>query len=142
MTSPNPNGIPSSSPGLRGTSYPGFTVKRNPNPNGVVSSRAESQMAATPLGLMKTLIRVPRVARASQPWAGGHSPVGAKERDLLFHDTVAQTILSGAFPSDPQTGLSALLSLNAPSHPIRNRLLRLTAASPDLLAVIKQEGKV
>jgi|GEM_PF-2859754 len=27
----------------------------------------------------------------------------------------------------------------APSHPIRNRLL--TADSPDLLAVIKQEGK-
>ncbi len=62
--------------------------------------------------------------------------------DLLFHDNVAQTILSGSFPADPQTGLSALLSLNAPSHPIRNRLLRLTADSPDLLAVIKQEGKV
>jgi len=26
--------------------------------------------------------------------------------------------------------------------PIRNRLLRVTADSPDLLAVIKQEGKV
>ena len=33
-------------------------------------------------------------------------------------------------------------TLNAPSHPIRNRLLRLTADSPDLLAIIKQEGKV
>ena len=32
--------------------------------------------------------------------------------------------------------------LNAPSHPIRNRLLRLTADSPDLLAIIKQEGRV
>ena len=31
-------------------------------------------------------------------------------------------------------------TLNAPSHPIRNRLLRLTADSPDLLAIIKQEG--
>jgi len=31
---------------------------------------------------------------------------------------------------------------SAPSHPIRNRLLRLTADSPDLLAIIKQEGKV
>ena len=63
------------------------------------------------------------------------------ERDLLFHDTVARTILSVS-SDDPQTGLSALLSLNAPSHPIRNRLLRLTADSPDLLAVIKQGGKV
>jgi len=33
-------------------------------------------------------------------------------------------------------------TLNAPSHPIRNRLLRLTADSRDLLGVIKQEGKV
>ena len=33
-------------------------------------------------------------------------------------------------------------TLNAPSHPIRNRLLRLTADSPDLLAIIKQAGRV
>lgn len=31
---------------------------------------------------------------------------------------------------------------NAPSHPIRNRLMRLTADSPELLAIIKEEGKV
>jgi len=31
---------------------------------------------------------------------------------------------------------------NVPEHPIRNRLLRLTADSPDLLAVIKEEGRV
>jgi hypothetical protein len=33
-------------------------------------------------------------------------------------------------------------TLNAPSHPIRNRLLRLPADSADLLAIIKQEGRV
>ena len=33
-------------------------------------------------------------------------------------------------------------TINAPSHPIRNHLLRFTADSPDLLAIIKQEGKV
>ena len=33
-------------------------------------------------------------------------------------------------------------TLNAPSHPISNRLLRLTADSPDLPAIIKAEGKV
>ena len=33
-------------------------------------------------------------------------------------------------------------TLNAPSHPIRNRLIRLTADSPNLLAIIKQEGRV
>jgi hypothetical protein len=34
----NPNGIPSQSPGLRGTSYPGKTSEENHNPNGVVAN--------------------------------------------------------------------------------------------------------
>ena len=68
------------------------------------------------------------------------------ERDLLFHDTVAPHLAaydptaSEAKHRDFLTQLHA--TLNAPSHPIRNRLLRLTADSPDLLAVIKSEGKV
>jgi len=33
-------------------------------------------------------------------------------------------------------------TLNTPSSKIRNRLLRLTADSPDFLAVIKKEGQV
>jgi hypothetical protein len=32
--------------------------------------------------------------------------------------------------------------LNAPAHPIRNQLARLTADSPDLFAIIRQDGKV
>ena len=33
-------------------------------------------------------------------------------------------------------------TLNAPESTIRNRLLRISADSPDLLAVIQREGKV
>ena len=57
------------------------------------------------------------------PWAGMVRTIGAEEaqRDYLTH--LHQTF-------------------NAPSHPICNRLLRLTADSPDLVAIIKQEGKV
>jgi len=68
------------------------------------------------------------------------------ERDLLFHDLVAQHLAayapeaSAAQQHDYLTHLHQ--TLNAPSHPIRNRLLRLTAASPDLLAIIKQEDNV
>ena len=68
------------------------------------------------------------------------------ERDLLFHDTVAPHLAaydpkaSTAQQRDFLTHLHA--TLNAPSHPIRNRLFRLTADSPDLLAVIKAEGRV
>ncbi|MEI7732865.1 MAG: Eco57I restriction-modification methylase domain-containing protein [Verrucomicrobiota bacterium] len=68
------------------------------------------------------------------------------ERDLLFHDIVAphlaayDPVASETQQRDFLTRLHA--TFNAPSHPIRNRLLRLTADSPDLLAVIKQEGRV
>ena len=69
-----------------------------------------------------------------------------EERDLLFQDLVAPHLAayapeaSAAQQRDYLTHLHQ--PLNAPSHPIRNRLLRLTADSPDLLAIIKQEGKV
>lgn len=71
------------------------------------------------------------------------------ERDLLFHDLVAPHL--AAYPADGGTASEAQqrdflthlhATLNAPGHPIRNRLLRLTADSPDLLAIIKQESRV
>lgn len=68
------------------------------------------------------------------------------ERDLLFHDTVAPHLAAydPEAPAAQQRDFLAHLhqTLNAPSHPIRNHLLRLTADSPELLAVIKQEGRV
>ena len=68
------------------------------------------------------------------------------ERDLLFHDLVVphlETYDPAASESKQRDFLNHLhATLNAPSHPIRNRLLRLTADSPDLLAVIKAEGRV
>ena len=73
---------------------------------------------------------------------GGHMA----ERDLLFHNTFAPHLAayapeaSAAQQRDFLTHLHR--TLNAPSHPIRNRLLRLPADSPDLLAVIKAEGAV
>ena len=68
------------------------------------------------------------------------------ERDLLFHDTVAPhpaayaPVASAAQQRDYLTHLHQ--TVNAPSHPIRNRRPRLLADSPDLLVTIKQEGKV
>ena len=68
------------------------------------------------------------------------------ERDLLFHDTVAPHLAASAPEASASQQRDYLThlhqTLNAPSHPIRNRLLRLTADSPDLLAIIKAEGKV
>jgi len=92
----------------------------------------------------------------AMPWAGMGRTVGARTartagnenpgRDLLFHDPVAPH-LAGYAPESSAAQQRDFLThlhqtLNAPSHPIRNRLLRLTADSPDLLAIIKQEGRV
>jgi hypothetical protein len=67
------------------------------------------------------------------------------ERDLLLIDTLAPYLekLDPAASTEQQAAFAEQLykTLNEPKHPIRNRLLRLTADSPDLLAVIKAEGR-
>src|SRR5258705_769044 len=57
----NPEGIPQQSPGLRGTSNPGFVALGRANPNGVVSMRA--QRGHNPVGVEGPLAREPRVTR-------------------------------------------------------------------------------
>ena len=69
-----------------------------------------------------------------------------EEHKLLFHDLVAPHLASydpAASESKQRDFLIQMhATLNSPSHPVRNRLLRLTADSPDLLAIIKLEGRV
>lgn len=68
------------------------------------------------------------------------------ERDLLFHDLVAPHLAAydpGASESQQREFIAQLhRTLNTPTSKIRNRLLRISADSPDLLAIIKQEGAV
>jgi hypothetical protein len=68
------------------------------------------------------------------------------ERDLLFLDDLTPH-LSAYDPSASESQQRDFIAqlhrtLNAPSSKIRNRLLRISADSPDLLAVIKEEGAV
>jgi hypothetical protein len=68
------------------------------------------------------------------------------ERDLLFLDDLAPQ-LSGYDPSASESQQREFIAqlhrtLNAHTSKIRNRLLRISADSPDLLAVIKEEGAV
>ncbi|MFV0741665.1 Eco57I restriction-modification methylase domain-containing protein [Pseudomonas aeruginosa] len=68
------------------------------------------------------------------------------ERDLLFLDDLAPHL--AAYNSDATEPQQRVFieqfhrTLNAPESTIRNRLLRISADSPDLLAVIQREGKV
>ncbi|MDO9119523.1 MAG: TaqI-like C-terminal specificity domain-containing protein [Nitrospira sp.] len=68
------------------------------------------------------------------------------ERDLLFLEDLAAP-LAAYEPTASEAQQREFLAhlhrtLNATSSKIRNRLLRITADSPDLLAVIKNEGRV
>jgi hypothetical protein len=85
----NPKGIPSLSPGLRGTSYPGLLSRTVFNPERVaarrrfVASRGRSGQMLQPLQGWRILASItPRVARASQPWAGGYNPFGIEKRQV------------------------------------------------------------
>jgi hypothetical protein len=75
----NPNGIPTQSPGLRGTSYPGSPSANVTNPNGVAANSFPPIACAArhnPVGVANFSRRFPRVASSSQPWAGGHNLFG------------------------------------------------------------------
>ena len=69
----NPKGIVSSSPGLRGTSYPGLASVWFSTPTGLLPLAVPGPQPRwgwpTPPGF-------PRVARGSQPWALGRNPFG------------------------------------------------------------------
>ena len=75
---PNPNGIPSFSPGLRVARYPGKGVKNLLNPNGVASGLPHRN---TTLAGLKTMNRRrPGVAPGAQRRADLSNPVGLAEK--------------------------------------------------------------
>ena len=79
----NPKGIASSSPGLRGTSYPGKAAENHANPNGVAAcARIQPQPR---WGWKNPGGPVPKVARASQPWALSRNPVGILRLPATAH---------------------------------------------------------
>src|SRR5262245_54455721 len=90
----NPNGIAASSPGLRGTSYPGSASKRFSTRKGLWQTLviSDGAIAATPSGLEKISNVQPRVAPSSQPWAGGRNPFGILEvrRRQLRNQTLSR----------------------------------------------------
>src|ERR1039458_7150969 len=79
----NPKGIPSLSPGLRGTSYPerdrskdSPTLKGLQHPTRTTTARQLPAPCRNPFRVERVSGTQPRVARASQPSAGGYNPFG------------------------------------------------------------------
>ena len=73
-------------------------------------------------------------------------PYHMQEHDLVFIKDISTQIKDFNSVSSEKEQLAFLKhfyqTTNAPDHPIRNRLLRMTADSPDLLAVIKENVTV
>ena len=63
-------------PGLRGTSYPGkgSTIQQPQRGCGPTVG-----VCRNPVGVENPFRELPKVARSSRPWAGGHNPVGVAE---------------------------------------------------------------
>src|SRR5712691_10844738 len=96
----NPKGIPPQSPGLRGTSYPGFDRRRPFNPERVAARwfphvGSESAHATTLSGLVSPRQLFPRVARSSQPSAGGRNPFGIANAALILAIGILLCLVSG-----------------------------------------------
>ncbi len=112
--------------------------------------------AAGRVGVPPAVLRVPRSTPSDDPLSQRKNTSecipqdaehgGRDAHPTRIHDTAAPHLAayapeaSAAQQRDFLTNLYR--TLNAPSHPIRNRLLRISADSPELLGVIKAEGMV
>src|SRR6266516_555703 len=77
--SENPNGIPSQSPGLRGTNYPGSLSLEPPQPQrgcGQSIPARAPDLGHNAVGVVSISERAPKVGVARQPWAGSRNPFG------------------------------------------------------------------
>ena len=103
----NPKGIVSGSPGLRGTSYPGFQDEGNSTPTGlchVPGTKPQPRWGCSPLASIPKVARsLPReihwsshgisnatafTSRGEQPWAWSRNPVGIQ----LWNSRMALTL--------------------------------------------------
>ena len=113
----------------------------------------QDSMILDTLGQLRSLAADPQVAVAERAFLADLSDACVMEcyfrehmaeRDLLFLGDLAahlSTYNASAAVSQQRVFIADLCStLNAPSSNIRNRLLRITADSPELLAVVKHEG--
>jgi hypothetical protein len=64
---------------------------------------------------------------------------GGEEREMVSD---SKNLRDSASPCEPSPAFLRAFASSCETSPLRSSLLRLTTDSPDLLAVIKQEGRV
>src|SRR2546425_132074 len=114
--SENPNGIPSQSPGLRGTSYPGsLSVEPSQPQRGCGQSIPvlAPDLGHNAVGVVSISERAPKVGVGRQPWAGGLNPFGIVRAHILA--LCAGRSFKNPPPAQPATGnAKSQLFLNEP----------------------------
>ncbi|AIE85305.1 beta-galactosidase [Fimbriimonas ginsengisoli] len=100
---PYPEGIPSPSEGLRGTSYPGTDADNLIYPNGVASGKGRNPVGVETLAAVST--RVGRRYAAYQPFARGRYPFGIGDGAIAFTTPKAPAL--GGAPSAPRASFVA-----------------------------------
>ena len=101
----NPIGIPSHSPGLRGTSYPGSLSVKPPQPQrgcGQSVPDRGQDIGRNAVGVVSISERAPKVGVARQPWAGGRNPFGIVRGHILA--SCAARSFKNPPPAQPATG--------------------------------------
>ena len=112
----NPNGIPSQSPGLRGTSYPGSSSVKPPQPQRGCGQSVPDRghdLGRNAVGVVSISERAPKVGVGRQPWAGGLNPFGIVRGHILA--LCAARSFKNPPPAQPATGnAKSQLFLNEP----------------------------
>ena len=105
--SENPNEIPSQSPGLRGTSYPGSSSVKPPQPQRGCGQSVPDRghdLGRNAVGVVSISERAPKVGVGRQPWAGGRNPFGIVRGHILA--LCAERPFKNPPPAEPATGNS------------------------------------
>ena len=125
---PIPTGLRPKAQGCEERATLGDVFDNSPQPQRgcVIPSRAHRH---NPVGVDDFSGRFPRVARASQPWADGRSPVGAN-----------QTVRSRATPSPQRRIVSELDAEAAQMEAVRSLLPRFEAKIQRVLARVWGNG--
>ena len=103
--SENPNGIPSPSPGLRGTSYPGSSSVKPPQPQrgwGQSVPDRGQDLGCNAVGFVSISERAPKVGVGRQPRAGCLNPFGIVRGHILA--LCAARSFKNPPPAQPTTG--------------------------------------
>jgi hypothetical protein len=126
-----------SKPRVARNELPWVTVRKaSATPTGLWPHPSRTQ-ATTPLGLATSVRPAPRVARSSQPWAGGHNPFGIADPSKVRPSSGAATLQSQAVCASSLT-----LQNQTPPRPGRLHLICIVGGAERGQELLRFDGQL